>query len=231
MKDYYGLLGLQQKATKADIKKNYRQLATKYHPDKNSDPKAAEVFIAITEAYDTLSNRKRRAQYDLLRWQKIKNEQAAARESSYRTVVPPRESTRSRRNKAQNKRSAKYHKAKGSGPKALLLILESLYILSRYILHVFAITLMAVVLPSAIKQIMPGFIDGIILGVGVSIFSAALVYGIYKIVQHAYVEIKKDIAIFSIYYKITHRKAISYTLPIFAFMLTLYLLLLKSSGN
>ena len=67
MKDYYGLLGLEQKATKSDIKKNYRLLATKFHPDKNSDPKAAQIFIAITEAYDTLSNRKSRARYDLLR--------------------------------------------------------------------------------------------------------------------------------------------------------------------
>jgi len=224
MKDYYGLLGLEQKATKSDIKKNYRLLATKFHPDKNSDPKAAQIFIAITEAYDTLSNRKRRARYDLLRWQTIKNKQAT--DETFRTVVPPRESTRSRRNKAQKNRSVRYHQAKGGGAKSLLLILESLYILSRYILHVLAITLMTVVLRSAITQIKFGFESGILIGIGMSLFVGGLVFGIIKIVQNAFVELNKDMAIFSIYYKISHLRAIGYTVPIFIFLLVLYFMIL-----
>jgi len=224
MKDYYGLLGLEQKATKSDIKKNYRLLATKFHPDKNSDPKAAQIFIAITEAYDTLSNRKSRARYDLLRWQTIKNKQAT--DETFRTVVPPRESTRSRRNKAQKNRSVRYHQAKGGGAKSLLLILESLYILSRYILHVLAITLMTVVLRSAITQIKFGFESGILIGIGMSLFVGGLVFGIIKIVQNAFVELNKDMAIFSIYYKISHLRAIGYTVPIFIFLLVLYFMIL-----
>ena len=61
MKDYYSLLGLDQNATKAEIKKNYRLLATKFHPDKNTEPEAGAKFSAITEAYDVLSDRKSRA--------------------------------------------------------------------------------------------------------------------------------------------------------------------------
>ena len=226
MKDYYGLLGLEQKATKSDIKKNYRLLATKFHPDKNSDPKAAQIFIAITEAYDTLSNRKSRARYDLLRWQTIKNKQAT--DDSFRTVVPPRESTRSRKNRAQKNRSVRHHQAKSEGAMSLLLNLESLYILSRYILHVLVITLMAVVLRSAITQITAGFSSGIFLGVGISLFVGGLVFGIFKIAQNAFVEVKKDMAIFSIYYKISHLRAIGYTVPIFVFLMVFYFMVLLS---
>lgn len=225
MKDYYALLGLEQKATKAEIKKNYRLLATKYHPDKNSDPKAAAVFIAITEAYDTLSNRKSRARYDLSRWQALKENQAA--EQSYQTVVPPRESTRSRRNKAQQKRSAKYHQSKGGAIKTLLLIKECLYILSRYILHLLAIPLMVVIIMSASTQVLAGMTTGIIIAVGTCIFVVFLAWGILKIIQNAFLEIKKDIAIFSIYYRIAHSKAITYTLSIFAFVAVVYMMILR----
>ena len=74
MKDYYALLGLERGATKADIKRNYRTLAIKYHPDKSGYDSSAEKFIAITEAYDVLSNKNRRAAYDLYRWQEKKQE-------------------------------------------------------------------------------------------------------------------------------------------------------------
>ena len=57
MKDYYNVLGLRQGASKTDIKKAYRKLALKYHPDKNSgDKKAEQQFKEINEAYDMLSN-------------------------------------------------------------------------------------------------------------------------------------------------------------------------------
>ena len=224
MKDYYGLLGLHQKATKAEIKKNYRLLATKYHPDKNSDPRAADIFIEISEAYDTLSNRRSKAQYDLLRWQTIKNKQAA--DQSWSTTVPPKESTRSRRNKAQHKRSHRYHREDSRGMRGLWLIVESLYVLSRYILHILTITLMIVVVRSAATQIGAGFSEGILRGIGLSIFVIGLVYGVFKVAQHAYREVNKDIPIFSIYYKMTQLQVISYVLPIFLIAITIYLFVL-----
>lgn len=53
---YYTILGLTPSASIADIKKAYRTLAKKYHPDVNKDPEADEKFIAINEAYRCLLN-------------------------------------------------------------------------------------------------------------------------------------------------------------------------------
>ena len=55
--DYYETLGLSKSATSAEIKKAYRKMAIKYHPDKNPDNKAAEEkFKKAAEAYEILSN-------------------------------------------------------------------------------------------------------------------------------------------------------------------------------
>lgn len=51
---YYELFGLNENASKHEIRKAYRKLAMKYHPDKNPDPKAHQVFIDLTEAYQYL---------------------------------------------------------------------------------------------------------------------------------------------------------------------------------
>jgi len=68
-KDYYQALGVGETASAEEIKKVYRKLAVKYHPDKNPEnPKQAEAkFKDISEAYYVLSDEKRRAQYDQMR--------------------------------------------------------------------------------------------------------------------------------------------------------------------
>lgn len=65
MKNYYKILGVLQDANKDEIKKAFRNLAKKYHPDKNKDNKdAIEMFQQINEAYETLSNESSREEYD-----------------------------------------------------------------------------------------------------------------------------------------------------------------------
>jgi len=64
-KDYYEILGVSRQASQEDIKKAYRKLAMKYHPDRNpNDKQAEEKFKEISEAYEVLSDEQKRKQYD-----------------------------------------------------------------------------------------------------------------------------------------------------------------------
>jgi len=64
-RDYYEILGIAKNADEAEIKKAYRKMALKYHPDKNQgDSEAEEKFKEAAEAYEVLSNSEKRAQYD-----------------------------------------------------------------------------------------------------------------------------------------------------------------------
>ncbi|HDQ26419.1 MAG TPA: molecular chaperone DnaJ [bacterium] len=68
IKDYYKLLGVPENASEAEIKKVFRALAKKYHPDANPGNKAAEEkFKEMNEAYDTLSDAKKREKYDSIK--------------------------------------------------------------------------------------------------------------------------------------------------------------------
>jgi molecular chaperone DnaJ len=68
VKDHYRLLNISPRATTEEIKKAFRKLALKYHPDKNDSPSAAKTFVAIQEAYHILSDRKKRAAYNYKRY-------------------------------------------------------------------------------------------------------------------------------------------------------------------
>lgn len=75
-KDYYKILGLNKKASQDEIKKAYRKLALKYHPDKNpGDKHAEERFKEISEAYKVLGDAEKRKKYDQLgaNWQQYAN--------------------------------------------------------------------------------------------------------------------------------------------------------------
>lgn len=63
-RDFYSILGVSKGATADEIKKAYRRLALKYHPDKNKAPGAEEKFKEVAEAYEVLSDKKKRDVYD-----------------------------------------------------------------------------------------------------------------------------------------------------------------------
>jgi DnaJ-related protein SCJ1 len=78
--DYYALLGLSKSATDRDIKKAYRNLSKKYHPDKNPNDESAHAkFVAIAEAYDALSNEETRRIYDQYGYEGLKQHQQGGR--------------------------------------------------------------------------------------------------------------------------------------------------------
>ena len=79
MIDYYKLLGVTPTALAVEIKKVYRQLAVKYHPDKNQGDKQCEtIFKQINEAYQVLSDSSSRASYDYM-YKKAKANQGRKR--------------------------------------------------------------------------------------------------------------------------------------------------------
>nr|WP_279230626.1 DnaJ domain-containing protein [Criibacterium bergeronii] len=89
MKNYYEVLGLRQNATKDEIKKSYRALAMKYHPDVNSgDVDSEKKFREINEAYETLKDDKKRAEYDnkLSQSQFSEKEKSNSKQSNKQTV-------------------------------------------------------------------------------------------------------------------------------------------------
>ena len=63
-RDYYEVLGVEKSATDEQLKKAYRRLAAKYHPDVSTEPNAEEKFKEINEAYEVLSDSDKRARYD-----------------------------------------------------------------------------------------------------------------------------------------------------------------------
>ncbi|KHN87520.1 DnaJ -like protein subfamily B member 9 [Toxocara canis] len=63
--DYYKILGVAKTASTSDIKKAFRKLALKYHPDRSKEPNAEEKFRKVAQAYEVLADEKKRRSYDM----------------------------------------------------------------------------------------------------------------------------------------------------------------------
>src|SRR3990167_6141241 len=62
--DYYNILGVSKNASQQEIKKAYKDLAKKYHPDISKEPNAEEKFKEVQQAYSVLGNEQKRSNYD-----------------------------------------------------------------------------------------------------------------------------------------------------------------------
>ena len=82
MKDYYYFLGIPQNASAEDIKKAYRKLSLKYHPDKNeNDDYFSDRFKEVKEAYETLTNPERKRIYD---------QNLGSQQRNVKSILPPK---------------------------------------------------------------------------------------------------------------------------------------------
>jgi curved DNA-binding protein len=97
--DYYAVLGVPRDASPEAVKKAYRALARKHHPDINKDPKAEERFKRINEAYEVLKDSKKRAKYDRLgaNWEELERQEEFARQYSQRSTAGAGAGARGRR--------------------------------------------------------------------------------------------------------------------------------------
>lgn len=83
-KDYYRELGIEPSAGEAEIKQAYRRLARRFHPDVSREKNAEDRFKAINEAYDVLRDRQKRAEYDALRAEGLRDGQEFRPPPGYR---------------------------------------------------------------------------------------------------------------------------------------------------
>ena len=89
MKDHYAALGVSSSASLADIKKAFRQKASQYHPDRNTDADAPQRFRAVQEAYELLSDEGRRQAYDNNRRRNLLDDPAATARSIWQAYFEP----------------------------------------------------------------------------------------------------------------------------------------------
>lgn len=93
MKDYFKILELASTASADEVKKAYRRLAKRYHPDRNSSPDAQQKFIEINEAYEFLLDDRRRTFYQQRQRQRVSPEEQARREATYQEWVRRQQKT------------------------------------------------------------------------------------------------------------------------------------------
>jgi hypothetical protein len=97
LKDYYSILGVNRSASHAEIKRAFRQLAVTYHPDKNPDPEAEQIFKEVNEAYEIIGDPEKKRDYDYrldnpfgeILVHEVEEEQPRHRDPAYKRRRPP----------------------------------------------------------------------------------------------------------------------------------------------
>lgn len=89
MKDHYTALGVASSASLDDIKKAFRQKASQYHPDRNTDPQAPAHFRAVQEAYEVLSDDTKRHAYDDNRRRNLLDDPAQTAREIWQAYLDP----------------------------------------------------------------------------------------------------------------------------------------------
>lgn len=123
MKDYYKILGLEEGAGFEQIKKAYRRLAKKYHPDSTHPHRSEARFIEVNEAYEFLSDSGRRASYRAR--PKISQEEVNRREDVYQQWVYQQQERA--RKRAQRHSSATFEEFKGSSIFRTAMVVDKVY--------------------------------------------------------------------------------------------------------
>lgn len=126
MIDYFKVLGLEEDATRSDVKRAYRDLAKVWHPDVNKEEKAPAVFILINEAYEFLLDDERRANFGSTRLQnEVNAAMRAQREARYKQWVETQRRA-ARERAAENARSS-YDTFLGSRIYRTAMVLNRIY--------------------------------------------------------------------------------------------------------
>ncbi|GIY81870.1 dnaJ homolog subfamily B member 1 [Caerostris extrusa] len=89
-KKFYDVLGVPENASEDDIKKAYRKMALKYHPDKNKSPEAETKFKAVSEAYEILGDKAKRCKYDKVGDNPVKSNMHHKHDFSFGFTQPPK---------------------------------------------------------------------------------------------------------------------------------------------
>ncbi len=109
MQDYYTILGLDPGCTQQEIRKKYRRLALRYHPDHNAgNPQAEEMFKQIARAYETLGNPEKRKEYDLS-CQKKSPSTKKTNTSSTTSTASSRKTTSSNRTETKKEKTSNFN--------------------------------------------------------------------------------------------------------------------------
>lgn len=186
MKDYYKILEINFGADTTEVKKAYRRLAMKYHPDKNKATDAAQQFIEITEAYEVLCDNAKKAYYD-----NIYREYSFTKQTTIQTESRYQQKQQTWTDYGKEKAKEYSNMSYDEFSKR---ILDELKIGAGYLPNIFTIGLLLIGAIGMFTVLPKAFSDGGGMGLFVLLMIVGLgflVYHLYKVMSADYVEERK----------------------------------------